>query len=55
MHATREELQSLCSELRRIHNLLREDDSVADLDLLRVKLRGCWKELQFYLDTLATL
>jgi len=55
MYTTREELENLCTEMGRIYNLLREDDSVADLDLLRVKLRGCWKELQFYLDTLATL
>jgi len=55
MYTTREELENLCTEMGRIYNILREDDSVADLDLLRVKLRACWKELQFYLDTLATL
>ena len=55
MSISKEELDVLCNELGRIYNLMREDFDDVDSDLLRIKMLSCWKELQFYLDSLATL
>ena len=55
MSISKEELGVLCSELGRIYNLMREDYDDVHGDLLRMKMLSCWKELQFYLDSLATL
>ena len=55
MSISKEELDVLCGELGRIYNLMREDYDDVHGDLLRMKMLSCWKELQFYLDSLATL
>ena len=55
MNVSREELQTLCNEIDRVYNLLREDYDNANYDLLRVKMLGFWRELKFYLDSLDTL
>ena len=55
MSISKEELGVLCNELGRIYNLMREDYDDVHGDLLRMKMLSCWKELQFYLDSLATL
>ncbi len=55
MNVSREELQSLCDELDRIYNILREDYDNTSTDLLRTKMLGFWRELKFYLDSLDTL
>tara|TARA_R110002110_G_scaffold111583_1_gene277787 strand:+ start:211 stop:378 length:168 start_codon:yes stop_codon:yes gene_type:complete len=54
MSISKEELDLLCSELGRIYNLMREDYDDVHSDLLRMKLLSCWKELEFYLDSLGT-
>jgi len=54
MNISKEELDVLCNELGRIYNLMREDYDNVHSDLLRIKMLSCWKELQFYLDSLAT-
>ena len=55
MNVSREELQTLCDELDRVYNIMREDYDNTDHDLLRLKMLGCWRELKFYLDSLDTL
>ncbi len=55
MNVSRDELRALCNELDRVYNLLREDYDNADCELLRIKMLGFWRELQFYLDSLDTL
>lgn len=55
MEVSRDELQNLCNELDRIYNILREDYDDANLDLLRAKMLGFWRELKFYLDSIDTL
>jgi len=46
-----DELQSLCNELDRVYNTLREEYDNANLDLLRMKMLGCWRELKFFIDS----
>ena len=55
MNVSREELQTLCDELDRVYNIMREDYDNASHDALRVKMLGFWRELKFYLDSLDTL
>ena len=55
MSLSREELQTLCDELDRVYNIMREDYDNTNCDLLRVKMLGFWRELKFYLDSLDTL
>ena len=55
MSLSREELQTLCDELDRVYNIMREDYDNTSCDLLRVKMLGFWRELKFYLDSLDTL
>lgn len=54
MSVSRDELQTLCNQLDKVYNLLREDYDDADKDLLRLKMMSCWRELKFYLDSIAT-
>ena len=51
MEVSRDELQALCNELDRVYNILREDYDDTNLDLLRIKMLGFWRELKFYLDS----
>ena len=53
MDISREDLEALCSELRRVYNILREDDRDSNVELLRIKMLSCWKEMEFYLDNIA--
>ena len=55
MNVSREELQTLCDELDRVYNIMREDYDNTSFDLLRIKMLGFWRELKFYLDSLDTL
>ena len=55
MNISRDELQTLCDDLDRMYNLMREDYDNADCELLRVKMLGFWRELKFYLDSFDTL
>ena len=55
MNVSREELQTLCDELDRVYNIMREDYDNVSHDLLRLKMLGFWRELKFYLDSLDTL
>ncbi len=55
MNISRDELQTLCNEIDRVYNLLREDYDDANLDLLRMRMLGLRRELNFYLDSLDTL
>ena len=55
MNVSRSELQTLCDELDRVYNLLREDYDNTSHDSLRIKMLGFWRELKFYLDSLDTL
>jgi len=52
---SREELQTLCDELDRVYNVLREDYDDTSLHPVRLKMLSCWRELKFYLDSLDTL
>ena len=54
MSVSKDELQALCNQLDKVYNLLREDYDDADKDLLRIKMMSCWRELKFYLDSMAT-
>ena len=55
MNVSREELQTLCNEIDRVYNIMREDYDNTTHDSLRVKMLGFWRELKFYLDSLDTL
>lgn len=55
MNMSIDELQALCDELDRVYNLLREQYDDANLDLLRIKMLTCWRELKYYLDSHDTL
>ena len=55
MSVSIDELQTLCNQLDKVYNLLREDYDDANKDLLRIKMMSCWRELKFYLDSLDTL
>ena len=55
MNISRAELQTLCDEIDRVYNILREDYDDTSTDLLRIKMLGFWRELKFYLDSLDTL
>jgi len=55
VNISRDELQTLCDELDRVYNIMREDYDNSNYDLLRVKMLGFWRELKFYLDSLDTL
>ncbi len=55
MNVSKDELQTLCNDLCRIYDLMRQDYNNADYELLRVKMLGFWRELKFYLDSLDTL
>jgi len=50
-----EELQALCDNLNRVYDSLREQYDDASLDLLRIKMLGCWRELKFFIDSQDTL
>jgi len=52
---SRDELQTLCDELGRVYNLLREESNNTGHDLLRIKMLGCWRELKFFIDSQDTL
>ena len=54
MSVSIDELQALCNQLDKVYNLLREDYDDANQDLLRIKMMSCWRELKFYLDSVAT-
>ena len=55
MNVSKDELQTLCNDLGRIYDLMRQDYNNTDYELLRVKMLGFWRELKFYLDSLDTL